>query len=106
MEKRTKTYKNRSWLFGIISIILAIGSFRIFARFIHCNANKSWLEWVLLYFFGIAIIGIWGLIRGIKDFKYSGNKIGITGILLNILGIALSILLGFGAGLTIFACTT
>ena len=98
--------KNIAWYFGVISIILAIGSFEIFSRFIHCNANKSWVGWVFLYFLFIMAVGIWGLIKSIKNFKHSKRTVGIMEITLNILGIVLAILLGYGAVLTIFVCTT
>ena len=113
MESNLNTKKNifLSWYLAVIGMLLSISVwvffvYQIIPGRLFWLLNKSWFEIVLIYYFGIIIINIWGLIRGIKEVKLLNKKLGIIGIALSITGLVLAIILCFWVELSIFVRTT
>ena len=105
-SNNTKIYRNVAWMMGVITIFISLATSFVFESYIHCRANKGWVGFVFFYYFALAIFATIGLIKGIKEIRYAERKKALLGIFLSILGIGLTIFLGYLTELTIFVCTT
>lgn len=109
--KLNKNQKKYIWIFPVLSIVMSVlaWTFFLYRNFVgkfFGAVDKSWFDVMFLYFLIALILGIIGLVIGIKRRKTGGRLSAVLGIIMPIVAIALTIFFGFMVELSIILRTT
>ncbi|MBU2578630.1 hypothetical protein KKA09_00720 [Patescibacteria group bacterium] len=99
------------WILNGISLALSIFAYIFFVYRaipgeLFSLLSKTWFNVMFFYFLIAIILGIMGLVIGIKRRKTGGRLLGILGIVIPIIIILLAIFSGFCVELSIILMTT
>lgn len=107
-EKKVST-----WIWGVISILLACLGIPILLvisyllwpiveKYFLRYAEALWFILSILYYMGVFLIAILGLIKGIKGLKSPNKKLAIIGVTLCLIGLVLALGIGGYWGFILF----
>jgi hypothetical protein len=97
----TNKHKKSPLILGILSISLvffgffiALISWSFFSQEIR-KGSLLLLILIILYYVGLILMAIWGLVRGVKMLRLEKKTRAILGIILSLLGLVSAIIIGW-----------